>query len=383
MADRQEDLPDASTPASAPTSASSATRTSAPASSSASTGNGAAELRGADHPVVHTFAHVTNPVRAPTRTRSAPTSSGSGSSRCGSLLITNPAAARTQPRAVDAVMRDHAPRPAGRPRCSPPTARATRAASPQYGRGRGGGCRGGVRRRRHHHAGRRRAGGHRGGARRHSRGHRQPAGGQPPHPRLAGPRRAGAGHRAAPPVRPGPHGAGRRRSTTSPWPAARATTPGSWPARSSEHKRRWGMAAYVATTLRLIGEHPEHRPRHHHRRRGVRRQRRHGAGRQLRRGDPALRPARGRHPSRRRPARRGGGAGQQLRPERPGGLGPSPHGARMSRGWTPTWGTPEAGRSGSRATRSSRCSSTASPAARRPFTATVVPAGDPHHGAGG
>ena len=36
---------------------------------------------------------------------------------------------------------------------------------------------------------------------------------------------------------------------------------------------------------------PEHRPRHHHRRRGVRRQCRDGAGGELRRGDPALRPA--------------------------------------------------------------------------------------------
>ena len=55
-------------------------------------------------------------------------------------------------------------------------------------------------------------------------------------------------------VRPRPDGARRRRCTTSPWPAARATTRGSWPEPLAEHKRRWGMVAYVATTLRLIAE---------------------------------------------------------------------------------------------------------------------------------
>ena len=62
----------------------------------------------------------------------------------------------------------------------------------------------------------------------------------------------------------------------------------------SEHKRRWGMAAYVATTLRLITDIRSTSARHHHRRRGVRRQGGHGAGGQLRRGHPALRAAPGR-----------------------------------------------------------------------------------------
>ena len=63
----------------------------------------------------------------------------------------------------------------------------------------------------------------------------------------------------------------------------------------SEHKRRWGMGAYVATTLRLIARYPEHAcmssPSMASK---YECQCRHGAGGQLRRGDPSVRPARAR-----------------------------------------------------------------------------------------
>ena len=192
-------------------------------------------------------------------------------------------------------------------------------------------------------------------------------------PAVAGARRAGAGHRPAPAVRPRPDGAAARGRTTSPWPAARATTPGSWPATLTEHKRRWGMARLRRHYAPPHRRDPEHRPHHHHRRRGVRRQRRHGAGGQLRRGDPALRAARRRHPPRRRPARRGGRAGQQLRRRASGRCGTCSGWRPRSTGWTPTWAMPGAGRSGWRAEPVA-----AGPARRRargetPFTATVVP----------
>ena len=183
-------------------------------------------------------------------------------------------------------------------------------------RGRGGGRRRGVRRRRHHHAGGRRAG----RAPRCALGvipgrDRQPARRQPPHPqpRPRGPR-GRCVSRPAPPLRPRPHGAARRRPLLRRGLRGRATTRGSWPRPCREHKRRWGMARLrrrppsgSSASIRSSDA------RHHHRRRGVRRPCRDGAGRQLRRGDSAVRAARARHPPRRRPARRRGGPGRQLR----------------------------------------------------------------------
>jgi hypothetical protein len=80
----------------------------------------------------------------------------------------------------------------------------------------------------------------------------------------------------------------------------------------SEHKRRWGMLAYVATTLRFIGEIRARAP-HRGGRRVVRRARLDGGGGELRRDLPAADQAAVGHRLRRWPARRAGGAG-----ERPG-----------------------------------------------------------------
>ena len=279
------------------------------------------------------------------------------------LLITNPAAARTQPRAVDAVMRDAAERRVER-RGAGDRRPGRCAAARGVRRGGGGGRRRGLRRRRHHDAGRRRAGGHRRGARRDPGGHRQPAGRQPPHPRLA---RAG---------RPGP-GRGRApvRSTSAGWsgPAGAqyfAVACGAgYDARVmagtlSEHKRRWGMAAYVATTLRLITEIRS--TSHVITIDGVEYDAEAAMVLVANCGEviPPFVRLRAGHPPRRRPARRGGDAGQQLRPERPGRLGPAARRPDGRGAGDATSATPGAGRSGSRPIRSSRSSSTASPAAK-------------------
>ena len=229
-----------------------------------------------------------------------------------------------------------------------------------------GGRGGGLRRRRHHDAGRRGAGRDRRGARRHPGRHRQPAGRQPPHPVGAGARRRGRWCSA----RPKPFDLGRMEradgahyfavacgagydarvmaGTLSRAQAALGHGARTWPRRSGSSARS-GARDHIITD----------------RRRGVRRQRRDGAGGQLRRGDPAA-------------VRLGAG----IRPDdglldvvvvRANGFGQSVRavwdllrdGARGRRAATPSSAMPAAGRSGSRPTRSSRSSSTASPAARR------------------
>jgi diacylglycerol kinase family enzyme len=111
----------------------------------------------------------------------------------------------------------------------------------------------------------------------------------------------------------------------------------------SEQKRRWGMGAYVATTLRLIGEirSTEHVITID----GVEYDANAAMVLVANCGHPALRPPGRRDPARRRAARRDRGPGQQFRPERPGGLGPPPHGAgrrgtRHLRGLRPRPGDP-------------------------------------------
>ena len=184
-----------------------------------------------------------------------------------------------------------------------------------------------------------------------------------------------------PPRRPAPPGRWSRRGpgrstwggwsgpmarTTSPWPAARATTPGSWPRRSREHKRRWGMAAYVG-----------HDPPPHRRASGARDHIitidgveydanaamvlvancgevippfvRLGAG--IRPDDGLLDVV----------VVRANGFGQSVRAV----WDLLRDGPRRSTGWRPTWLCPRPGDPGRDRAGRSRCSSTGSPAARR------------------
>ncbi len=251
----------------------------------------AADHGGADDPVVQQLRHR-QPVRehqpVPDRLRHP---LGARVLVPRVLLITNPAAARTRPRAVEVLMSafaarrveggGHRHRRSGR--CPPPRGRGRRA---------GRGDRGGLRWRRDHDAGGGGAGRHRRRARRHSGRHRATCW---PATSASRPRRRGPRGRSSP--------RGPSRSTSAAWSAPdgdallrrglrrrlRRAGDGGDPGRAQAPMGDGGLRRDHPPAH--PGD-PEHRARHHDRRRGIRRQRGDGAGGQLRRGDPAVRPAR-------------------------------------------------------------------------------------------
>ncbi len=138
------------------------------------------------------------------------------------------------------------------------------------------------------------------------------------------------------------------------------------------HKRRWGMAAYVATTFRLMDELRCCRHRITDRRRGLRSRRGGGSRVQLRRGHSAVLEAPARHSARRRPARRrsalGDGLTQSFR-----AVWDLLRVAPVSSATADSWAMPVAVKSGSRPSRSNRSSLDGEPGGETPFTATVIP----------
>ena len=217
--------------------------------------------------------------------------------------------------------------------------------------------------------------------RRHPGRHRQPAGRQPPDPVGAGPRRPGARHRAA---------AGR--STSAAWsaPDGIALLRGGLRRglRRAGHGRDADRAQAALGHGGVRGHHPppdrrdpQHRPHHHDRRRRLRRQRRDGAGRQLRRGDPALRPARAPASGPTTGCSTWWSCGPTASGRACGPSGTCSGWPRRSRGWTPTSGYARGPGSPGR-----EPSRPAGPARRRARRRDAVhghggPQGDQHHGA--